>query len=65
MFSQNINADFGKAIVTNIENWKCYKNGKKCVGKGKVFSALLTDVSKAFDCFDHKITHRQIEYLQL
>ena len=38
---------------------------KKCVGKGKVFSALLTDVSKAFDCFDHKITHRQIEYLQL
>ena len=38
---------------------------KKCVGKGKVFSALLTDVSKAFDCLDHKITHRQIECLQL
>ena len=28
---------------------------EKCVGKGKVFGALLTDLSKAFDCLDHKL----------
>ena len=27
---------------------------KKCVGGGKDFGALLTDLSKAFDFFDHK-----------
>ena len=32
-----------------LENWK------KCVGKEKVFGALLTDLSKAFDCLDHKL----------
>ena len=25
------------------------------VGKGKVLSALLKDLSKAFDCLDHKL----------
>ena len=28
---------------------------EKCVGKGKDFGALLTDLSKAFDCLDHKL----------
>ena len=28
---------------------------EKCVGKGKDFSALLTDLSKAFDCLDLKL----------
>ena len=28
---------------------------KKCVGKRKGFGALLTDLSKTFDCFDHQL----------
>ena len=28
---------------------------EKCVGEGKDFGALLTDVSKAFDWLDHKL----------
>ena len=28
---------------------------EKCVGKGKDFGALLTDLSKAFDCLNHKL----------
>ena len=27
---------------------------EKCVGKGKDFGALLTDLSKVFDFLDHK-----------
>ena len=32
-----------------LEKWK------RCVGSGKAFSALRTDVSKAFDCLDYDI----------
>ena len=28
---------------------------EKCVGKGKDFGALLTDLSKAFDFLDYKL----------
>ena len=28
---------------------------KKCVGLGNFLGALLTDLSKAFDCVDHKL----------
>ena len=32
-----------------LEKWN------KCVRKGKVFGALLTELSKAFDCLNHKL----------
>ena len=28
---------------------------KKSVDKGQVFGALLTDLTKAFDCLDHEL----------
>ena len=28
---------------------------EKCVGKGKDFGVLLTDLPKGFDCLDHKL----------
>ena len=28
---------------------------EKCIDKGKGFGGLLTDLSKAFDCLDHKL----------
>ena len=31
------------------------ENRAEPVDKGKVFGALLTDLSKAFDCLDHKL----------
>ena len=31
------------------------EKGKKYVGKEKVFDALITDLSKAFDCLDHEL----------
>ena len=31
------------------------KNGKKSVDNGDAFGALLTDLSKAFDCLSNKL----------
>ena len=35
-------------LLNLLEKWK------NSVDKGKFFGALLTDLSKAFDCFDHE-----------
>ena len=36
-------------VLTILRKWK------KCVDKGNVFGALLTDLSKAFDCLDDEL----------
>ena len=46
-FRQGISAQH--CLLAMIENWK------KCVDKGKTFGALLTDLSKAFDCLPHDL----------
>ena len=54
IFSKN-QCEFGKGHSTQqcllaiLEKWK------RSVGSGKVFCALLTDVSKAFDSLDHEL----------
>ena len=58
-FSDNIfsnqQCDFRKGCSTQhcllvmLETWK------RSVNKSKVFGALLTDLSKAFDCLDHEL----------
>ena len=39
----------------NIVYSQCLKNGKHAVGKGKDVGALLTCLSKAFDCLPHEL----------
>ena len=46
--------EFLKGYSTKHNNLKMLEERKKCVGKRKVFGALLTDLSKTFDCLDHK-----------
>ena len=36
-------------LLVMLETWK------RSVDKGNVFDALLTDLSKAFDCLDHEL----------
>ena len=36
-------------LLVMLETWK------RSVDKGKVFGALLRDLSKAFDCLDHEL----------
>ena len=33
---------------------------KESIDKGNVFGALLTDLSKAFDCIDHILLHNPL-----
>ena len=46
-FRQGISAQH--CLLAMIEKWK------KCVDKGKIFGAFLTDLSKAFDCLPHDL----------
>ena len=46
-FRQGISAQH--CLLAMIEKWKMF------VGKDKMFGALLTDLSKAFDCFPHDL----------
>ena len=36
------------------------ENGKRSIDKGKVFGALLTDLSKAFDCLNHDLLRAKL-----
>ena len=46
-FRQGLRAQY--CLISMIEKWK------KSVDKGKTFAALLTDLSKAFDCLPHDL----------
>ena len=38
-----------QCLLTSLENWI------RVVDNGQMFGALLTDLSKAFDCLDHEL----------
>ena len=44
-----------KILVLNIVYLQCFEKWKNAVDKGKVFGALLSDLSKAFDCLPHEL----------
>ena len=46
-FSQGLSEQY--CLISMIEKWR------KSVDKGKTFASLLTDLSKAFDCFPHDL----------
>ena len=55
IFFQNVSMDLRKKLGTQqcllalLEKWK------RSIDRGKVFAALLTDLSKAFDCLNHDL----------
>ena len=55
LFSLNINVDLGRVfsaqhcLVSMLKKWKSATDNKK------LFGALLTDLSKAFDCLSHEL----------
>ena len=52
---QNISAVFAKVIVRSFACLAMLEKWKSAVDKGKSFGALLTDLTKAFDCFSHEL----------
>ena len=46
---------FRKGYRTQHSKLKTLKNGKNVLGKENIFDALLTDISKVFDCLEHKL----------
>ena len=49
LFSLNINVDLRRALVSMLEKWKSATDNEKS------FGALLTDLSKAFDCLSNDL----------
>ena len=47
-----VNMDFVRDIVLNTVLTEKFK---ELIDKGNVFGALLTDLSKPFDCIDHTL----------
>ena len=56
-FRQGISAPH--CLLAMIEKWK------NSVDKGKTFGALITDLSKAFDCLPHDLKVAELTYLAL
>ena len=54
-FCQNDNVASGKAISTQQFLLALLGKWKRAVDSGQMFGALLTDLSKAFDCLDHEL----------
>ena len=60
-FFGNFKSKFAKGygtqhcFLTMLEKWK------QCVDKGKVFGALLTDLSKSFDSLDHELLTAKVK----
>ena len=54
MSHQNINYLSEKGIATNMFTNDDRKMKKKCLHKGDKCGALLTDLSRAFDCLLHE-----------
>ena len=46
-----------QCILTMLEKWKKFTNG------GSTFGALLTDLSKAFDCLQHELIIAKIKFI--
>ena len=51
----NQKCDFRKGYSTQHYLLVMLETWKRSVDKGKVFGALLTDLSKTFDCLDHEL----------
>ena len=49
-FSQNVNVDSDTVLVLNIVSWQCLRSSKKFLIRVVSKIALLTELSKAFDC---------------
>ena len=57
IFSQKISVDSGKATARSIQQCllAMLEKWNRSLDSGKAFSALLTDVSKVFDCLDYEL----------
>ena len=54
-FFSNQQCGFRKRYSTQLCRLVMLETGKRSVDKGKVFGALLADLSKSFDSLDHEL----------